>query len=139
MWAAGVYDLGLDPVGFWEYTTRQIDALLQRMLDRQEREQQLVGLLAMLYSNTHRDRTLHPRPFTLTDFAPSRHTGPGHAAATSADHCPECGMHAYRGHTEECQRGRALIEYNLSQMALFAKDFPKAGQLTNGEALTHGE
>ncbi|MGH7487252.1 MAG: hypothetical protein ACREMY_16885 [bacterium] len=134
MWASGVFDLGLDDTRFWSLTPREFDALWQRFLDREEREQQRFGLLAMMYTNVHRDRDKRPQPFDLDDFAPSRH-GRAIEPATAAGCCPDCGLHESIGHLEECKRGRALLDYNLSQVAMFAKLNPDCARevLINGE------
>ena len=126
MWACGVYDLGLSSETLFSLTPRHFDALLQRFLDQQEREAQRFGLLATLYANAHRDSKTRAQPFAIDDFTPSRH---GRAIAAKPDHCAECGLHAYYGHTEECRLGRELFDNMRAQMQQFSTAFPT---VTNG-------
>jgi hypothetical protein len=117
MWALGVYDLGLSDSQFSSLTPRHFDALLQRFLQQQERD----GALVTMYANVHRDTARHPQPYVLQEFVPTRRPS---AAVVAPDHCQECGLHEYYGHTEECTRGRELVQFNLSQMMQFTKAFP---------------
>lgn len=127
MWAAAVYDLGLTDSQFWDLTPRHFRALWDRRLDEHDRQNRIVCQLLVLYANTHRDTNRRLQPFTLDDFAPLR-LGPRRASIADADHCPECGLHAYHGHTEECGHGKALTAYNLSQMTMFAKLNPETAE-----------
>jgi hypothetical protein len=116
MWALGVYDLGLSDSQFSSLTPRHFDALLQRFLQQQERD----GALVTMYANVHRDKAIHPQPYALQEFVPTRRQ----SATAKVDHCPECGLHEYHGHTAQCNRGRELLRYNLAQMMQFSTAFP---------------
>ena len=128
-----MYDLGLTDSQLWAMTPRHYDALLQRFLDRQERDNKRFGLLAMLYANVHRKDG--QKPFSLDDFAPSRHgliTPPNQMYISNR--CRECGIHEGMGHLIDCQTGQSLMQYNLAAVkAIFTTPEDAARQLL-GEA-----
>lgn len=126
MWATGVYDLGLTDAQFWALTPRQLNLLIERFLDSEERMSQRFGLLAALYANAHRDREKHPRLFELQDFAPSRHVRS--VQPHPHGHCQECGVREGFGHTADCKHGQSIVQYNLAALAaIFSKSEQRPG------------
>jgi hypothetical protein len=116
-------------------TPRQFQALHERFLDREEREIERVGLLAMLYANNHRSDARRNRPFTIDEFAPSRH-GPRPAApAFVSNKCRECGIREGFGHLPECVTGQSIVQANLANVwAVFSSEDDarrKLAELTN--------
>lgn len=92
MWAAGVVDLGLTTEVFWSLTPREFSLLFERHLDREERANQRAGLIASFianYAGRQRDERKHPRPFTVQEITPSRHSRNGHMTAPAHPLEPE--------------------------------------------------
>lgn len=128
MWATGCYEFGL-PFDWLDgpITPRQFHHLLQSLLDREERERLNFGLVASLIYNSNKINEAPQK--SAADFAALRNrAGRPPQVATDPDHCPECGLHAYYGHTPECKRSQALVQYQIATMRQFAEVFPTGGR-----------
>ena len=101
-------DLGLTPDVYWSLTLRELRAMLDRYLAREERQDRRFAMLAALYANAHRDEQKKSDPFTIEDFTPATNRKPAAMVQGSSPvaPCPECGVPRWQGHLPYCEFGQ---------------------------------
>ena len=75
MWASGRYDLNLAEDEFWGLTLIELNALIERRGDSNDRQNYRTALLCSVIANTVRNRKKKARPFTPEDFLPKKRHG----------------------------------------------------------------